>query len=475
MSCLPPHADARTVAVIGGGLSGSLFALKLSAIKPDWIILLVEKNGRLGPGLAYGACGPQHVLNVPVSRMEVGLAPSFENWLRLRPTLLVEALEESAGQLADAFVPRRLFGEYMEQQVSGALDREGRGGIRRVHGEAMTISSNPRQVLLDDGRVLDVDGVVLACGHEAPALPVSATASANIISDPWVPGVLDAIAAQAPLLLVGSGLTMVDVLLSLQVQGHMGPIHVISRHGLLPQAHQSGGSWGPVLQPGLSPRKAMLMVRTHIRAAQNRGIPWQRVFDAARPAITAIWHGWNTRQRSQFLRHLRALWDVHRHRMAARVAKMVECLVADRRLFVAAGKILALDESRDGVVAMVRPRAGKVRLLEIKAVINCTGPRMNLRHAAQPLLTALQRQGLAQSDPLGLGLETEDCALRGSDGTVSDWLYALGPLTRPAWWEIVAVPEINAQVERLVRKITSIAEELTKPLPILFLDIGAGI
>jgi uncharacterized NAD(P)/FAD-binding protein YdhS len=475
MNCHPMRQNVNCiVGVIGGGFAGSLFALKLSAIQPDWTILLVEANARVGRGLAYGACGPQHILNVPVSRMEVGLEPSFADWLTKRPGRLREALEEN-GRLTEAFVPRQLFGDYLEQQLSAALEGNGNGGIRRVHGEAMAISQKPRQIMLDDGRALAVDFVVLATGNQPPALPLRAKPSDRIVVDPWAPGALDAIGPQTSLLLVGSGLTMIDTLLAIEAKGHEGRIHVVSRHGLLPHAHQPGGSWRPVLAAGVSPRQALRIIRANVREARSQSVPWQRVFDSVRPAVASIWHNWSLAQRAQFLRHLRAIWDVHRHRMAQRVGDVVERLVTEKRLTVSAGRVLVLNEEKNGITAVLKPRTGKAQLLEVGAVVNCTGPQMDLRQSTHPLLAMLQHQGLVHSDPLGLGLESEDCALKASDGTVSDWIYALGPLTRPAWWEIVAVPEINAQIERLVHKIARTAEAFALPLPELFLDIGAGI
>jgi uncharacterized NAD(P)/FAD-binding protein YdhS len=476
MSCLPPRRDiSKTIAVIGGGFSGSLFALKLNALKPEWTILLVETDTRVGCGLAYGACGPQHLLNVPVARMEVGLEPSFADWLSQRPGQLQEALEESGGSLPDAFVPRQLFGDYLEQHVAGALTRGDGGGIRRIHGEVMAISPSPQRLMLDDGRALEADAMVLATGNQPPGLPFRAAPSTRIVADPWSPGALDGVTRDTPLLLVGTGLTMVDVVLALRARGHEAPIHAVSRHGLLPFSHRPGGSWRSVLQPGVTPKEALRTLRAHAGEAQAQGVPWQRVFDAVRPAVASVWHAWTVRQRGQFLRHLRAIWDVHRHRMAARAGALIGEMVANGGLLLMAGRILAVSEDREGIVAVVRPRGGRTRLVEAGVVINCTGPQIDLRKTEHPLFKTLQRQRLIHSDSLGLGLETEDCAVKAPDGSVSSWLYALGSLTRPAWWEIVAVPEINAQMDRLVRKITNEEETVAAQLPALFLDIGAGI
>jgi len=462
--------ERKVVAIIGGGLSGSLFALKLSTARPDWKILLVEEVLHPGRGLAYGACGPQHLLNVPVSRMEVGLQPRFSDWLRHNPELLVDALDESDGKLEEAYVPRQLFGNYIQQLTTQAL----RQGVRLVQNKAIAISPDTRRLHLADGRAIPVDIVVLATGHLSPSLPFKAKPSQKVILDPWAPG-LDGISTDATVLLVGSGLTMVDTILSLRAQGHKGALHAISRHGLLPHAHRSGGAWPPFLDTRASPVRALRAIRIATRQARNNGIPWQRVFDAARPAVASVWQGWSIGQRAQFLRHLRAIWDVHRHRMAGRTAKKIDDLIEDGTLKITAGRILALDEHWDGVTLLVRPRRARAYALNVDVVINCTGPRTDLRNSRHSLLQNLFSQGLVHSDPLGLGLESEDCAVKDARGATSNWIYALGPLTRPAWWEIIAVPEINAQIDQLVRRLNVERDVATRPLHSAFLDIGAGI
>lgn len=468
-------APSRTVGVIGGGFAGGLFALKLAAARPRWSILLIESGDRPGRGLAYGACGPNHLLNVPVSRMEVGLEPRFEDWLRQQPDLPGDALAESGGMLADAFVTRRSFGDYMEQRIAEALAPQGGTGLRLVQAKAVSLAETPRQIMLANGRALPVDIAVLATGNIASRLPVEAKPSPRIIHDPWSPGALDHVAPGQNVLLVGSGLTMVDVIVSLRDRGHTGRICAVSRHGLLPKRHRAGQSWPAFLGETVSPREALHIIRTQTNAARRQGVPWQRVFDAARPAVASVWHRWSMGQRAQFLRHLRTPWDIHRHRMAGQVAAIVEQALESGRLTVRAGRILALDEHRDGITAVIRPRGGRIATLETGVVINCTGPQTDVRKTNHPLLSDMLRRGLIQPDPLGQGAESEDCAMVSGSGAISDWLFALGALTRPAWWEITAVPEITAQIDRLVRILCAENRKTERSLAAAFLDIGAGI
>lgn len=456
-----------TVAVVGAGLSGSLFALKLAKARPDWTVLLIEDRARAGRGLAYGGCDPRHLLNVPVHRMDVGLEPPFQDWLRSHVPYM--AREEEP--LADAFVPRYLFGDYMAQRLAEASG----SGLRVIEGRAVQADPHSRRILLSDGSSLPADVVVLATGNLAPRLPFFATPSRRILADPWEEGVLECIGKNDSLLLLGTGLTMVDMLIALDARGHKGPIHAVSRHGCLPKAHRSGGAWPAFLDASFSPRQALGAIRTQARLAEERHIPWQRVFDAVRPMVASLWQAWGVGQRAQFLRHLRTLWDVHRHRMAERIAVQLDALLWSGALTVTAGRVLAVDEHRSGITAVIRPRGEKTLTVDVDRILNCTGPATDLRQTSHVLLKDLLRRGLVRSDPLGLGVDTEDCAARTAEGVVSDWLFALGPLTRPAFWEITAVPEINAQIDGLVRHLSRGLRDPLPPLPAIFLDMGAGI
>lgn len=476
------QAPATTVAIVGGGATGSLFALKLSRAQPRAQILLIERRRRPGRGLAYGACAPHHLLNVPVSRMEVGLEPRFSDWLSLRRGAIGEALAESGGDLLSAFVPRELFGQYVQEQIEAAADPAGANGLRVIRGEAVRVLDHPaRGVLLEDGRAIHADKIILATGNLPPRPPSIRDSwlydTATFIANPWARDAFDGLEPDAPVLFIGTGLTTVDIALKLSADGHTGPMLAFSRHGLLPQTHENSGTWGPFLkQEHLSPRKAVRDIRTEVARAQALGVPWQRVLDAVRPVIARVWNDWSLDERRLFLRHLRPRWDVVRHRMAQRVSANLHALIHSGQLRVLAGRLRGCVARGHGVEAVIARRAGSEERFHAVRVVNCTGPRSDLDNIAFPLLADLRRRGLIVPDPLALGIETCDCAAIGASGRPSDWLYALGPLTRPAWWEIIAIPEINAQIERLVREMTQ--PRGTAALPRLadqFVDLGVGI
>jgi uncharacterized NAD(P)/FAD-binding protein YdhS len=305
--------------------------------------------------------------------------------------------------------------------------------------------------------------------------------SGAFIPDPWAPGVFDALDPEAPILLVGAGLTMVDIVLLLSARGHRGPMTALSRHGWTPSRHQAGGAWAPFLarhQP-LGPSGALKAVRRELARAAEAGVPWQRVFDAARPDVAGVWEGWSTAERARFLRHLRTRWDVYRHRMAPRIAAALDRLMEAGQLTVCSGRIHALERQGAGVIARAKARGGAAEeaLGPFALVINCTGPRSDFDRLETPLYGQLRRLGLIRPDPLRLGLQTDRCALVDSRGRPSDWLYAIGPLTRPALFEVTAVPEINAQVSALVASLAEDAAAAARgpALHLAFADLGAGI
>ncbi len=473
-------APAKSIVVVGGGFSGALFAMKLHRARPDWRVAVIEPKKKLGRGIAYGACGPHHLLNVPVNRMEIGLTPSFTNWLESRLGIIAEALVESNLDLPSAFVPRRLFGDYMEERVNEVLSLKSRRGLTAIRGEAVRLLDGRRGVLLTDGREIRADIVVLAMGNLPPRRPGNVDGwvydTGFFVPDPWATDAFSDIDPDEPLLLIGAGLTAVDVLLHLAGDGHRGPLLAVSRHGLKPRKHAAGGTWSAFLNDTApaSPRALARMIRTEIAKAEVKGVPWQRVFDAVRPSVPRIWNEWDHKSRRQFLRHLRVRWDIHRHRTAPRIGTQLEKLIDQGKLELIGGRIDGYREAGQQIEATITLRGGGTRRFAAGHIINCTGPGGDFDKIAIPLIADLRERRLAKADPLGVGLDTEDCAVIDADGTPSPWLFALGPLTRPAWWEITAVPEINIQIDRLVAHLA--ADTQVPRLTVTdFQNMGEGI
>jgi uncharacterized NAD(P)/FAD-binding protein YdhS len=373
-----------------------------------------------------------------------------------------------------------LFGDYVEERIGAALNTRSITGLTTLRGEAVRMLRQGQGVLLTDGREVEADIVVLAMGNLPPRPPGGPDSwlydTGFFIPDPWAKDAFTDVDPDEKLLLIGAGLTMVDVALRLAAEGHRGQMLAVSRRGLLPRRHEAGGTWPEFLvQHGAaSPRTLTRVIRREVARAALQGVPWQRVFDAARPAVPGIWHNWSPASRRQFTRHLRVRWDIHRHRMAPRVDDALARLLATGALEVAAGRVSGYAQADVAVDVNLRLRNGTHRVFRAGRVINCTGPGAGFDKIAIPLIADLRERRLAAADALGVGLMTQDCAVIDGDGVASRWLFALGPLTRPNWWEITAVPEINLQIDRLVAQLSQ-TTPVSSLTPADFLGIGEGI
>ncbi len=185
-----PIANGASIVIVGGGLSGTLCALHVKAARPDLNVQIIERSKRLGPGLAYGKCSDEHLLNVPVSRLDTRTSVSFSEWLAGHPEFhspLADALAEAGGRLEDAFVQRYLFGAYLEEQAEALIAS---GQLTRKRGEAVAfLDASQRGVLLEDGRQISADAVILALGNLPPKSPADAEIGLEdlrgYVADPW--------------------------------------------------------------------------------------------------------------------------------------------------------------------------------------------------------------------------------------------------------------------------------------------------
>lgn len=427
-----------TVVIIGAGFSGLLTALHLAARPDGPRVRLVERAGRFGRGTAYATANPDHLLNVRVANMSAfpDQPDHFTGWLAGR----------GGWSSQGGFVTRGVYGDYLQDLLREALETAGADRLLLEKDEAVDIrqvSGGEWRVQLALGRELDAEAVVLAAGVLRPAAPggldPALLASPRYLADPWsAPDTLPADAAD--ILLIGTGMTMVDVALSLAAPGRR--FRAISRRGLLPRAHAPGAGGPPQTPPEDGPRQLLAWVRARAKASD-----WRDAIDDLRPHVRQIWRGWTPPQRAAFLRHVRPWWDVHRHRLAPSVARQLSQMTRTRDLTVRAGEIVSLTSAGDRVEVMWRPRGGRLlRRLTVGAVVNCTGFLGDLRLTHDPLLRRLLDQGLIRADSLRLGLEV-DTASRplGREGRVLDGFYAVGPLTRGGVWENTAVPDIRLQ------------------------------
>ena len=458
-------ANRRHIVIVGGGFSGvALAAQLLRRAEAALRVTLIEAGDRIGRGLAYGTAVETHLLNAAADQMSL-YQDDPDHFLRW-------AQAAGVATAGTDFVPRLHYGRYLEESLQAAARSPD------AHFETWPcarVTDVMRGlggwiVQLADGRRIACDEVVLATGNPAPADPLVAwlpNGSPRYLRDAWAPGGLDDVGPDEKILLVGTGLTMIDVLLTLECRGHRGPVHALSRRGLLPRAHP------PVREAlpdelkmrflgslaGLTLRGLLRAVRRTMATAVERGLGPQVAIDAMRPALPGLWAALTPRERRQFLRHLRPHWDAIRHRAAPQVAAVVERQRREGRLTVESARLtgaLALD---DGIVIWSRANGrGDERKIQYDRVVNCTGPAF-AKDGGTALDRVLMARGLISADAQRLGRRSDShgAAL---DGTrCATGLHILGPACRARDWELTAVPELRRAAERLATRLA--ADELT--------------
>ncbi len=438
----------RRVAIVGAGFSGTLLAINLLRHDGPGAVL-IERAGRPGLGVAYGAAHPSHVLNVRAGNMS-----AFPD----DPDHFVRWLVANGEGGRDTFVRRVVYGRYLAELLDEA-NRRAAGRLEIVRGDVVDAEAGDAVTLrLADGATLSADAAVLAVGnlppHDPPGLDAAALSPRLYQSDPWTPVPGPPLGGDDTVLAIGAGLTMIDVALMLDAQGFGGRIVALSRRGLLPRRHVAGHAAGDRLRERPREVGSALVRRVRLR---GKAVSWPAAVDELRPFTQAMWANADAAERARFLRHLRPWWDVHRHRLAPSVADRLAAMQDAGRLSVVAGKTMSFAETAQGVAVTWRPRGeDKPVVITVQRVVNCTGPQGDLTRTTDPLLAALVARGTIRPDGAHLGIDVDaSAATIAVDGTANERLLALGPMTRGAFWEIVAVPDIRVQSWTLARRLSN--------------------
>lgn len=432
--------------IIGGGFSGTLLGINLLRYGSLKVTIIERQADRLGRGLAYGAAQEGHILNVRAANMSA---------LPDQPRHFVDWLEREGLGRESSFATRRDYGAYLcalLEEVSGAAQ----GRLTTLTGDAVDLlrTGEGVRVLLRSGEHVNAAIAALAPGnlppHDLPAF--TGLHSAAYVNDPWAADIAEGLRPNDELLLLGSGLTAVDCALSLDSAGFRGRIIALSRRGLSPHDHRPPAPHDARRE---RPKGSLSQLVKTVRS-RSAETGWRNAVDELRPFIQDMWRAASPQERSRFLRHLRPYWDVHRHRVAPQVAERLARLQAEGRLQIRAGKVVKVTPEAAALHVRLRGRGqSAAETIHAAKVINCTGPLGDLRRTDDPLLRRLAGRGDIRPDPLAIGIDVDrQCRAISRDGAAQQRLFVVGPMTRGAHWEIVAVPDIRRQVWALAREIT---------------------
>ena len=461
-------ARSADILIIGGGLSGTMLAVQLLRLPGQRRILIIEPRAELGRGEAYSAVELGHTLNGNAARMSVDPdnPDDLTQWLTAH--IAAGGWPESAEQnvpISELFPPRGLFGVYVQQRLAEARVVGARHGstVEHVRAEVVDLQTDADsvQLTLNDGQHLNGAFAVLATGmFPAARTPQKDSSGLNAAAlDPWDVAAMRQLDPQSTVLIIGSGLTMVDAVVSLEQAGHRGPIEVFSRHGLLPHVRRQPPAWVDFLaqDPGIrTPRQLLHELRRHCRDAIAQGIDWQAPLDTVRANIGRLWSQATDVQRRQFVRHVRPWWESHHHRSPPLSAALVVRLHNEGRLRIQAASFKGLEPStQNGVSIRIRPRGeSETRVVHGAALINSSGIEYDWRRVARPLPQQLLVRGLVRPGPLALGITAAvDGAVLDAEGQVASRLFAMGPPLRGMWWESTAVTDVALQAKALAVRL----------------------
>jgi uncharacterized NAD(P)/FAD-binding protein YdhS len=459
--------QSADILIIGGGLSGTMLAVQLLRLPGQRKILIIEPRAELGRGEAYSAVELGHTLNGNAARMSVDPdnPDDLTQWLTAH--IAGGGWPESAEQdvpVSELFPPRGLFGVYVQQRLAEARAVGALQGstVEHICAEAVDLQSDSgsMQLTLSDGRILRGSQAVLATGmFPAARTPQTQSSGLNAAAlDPWDVAAMRELDPQSTVVIIGSGLTMVDAVVSLEQAGHRGPIEVFSRHGLLPHVRRQPPAWVDFLAADHSirtPRQLVRELRRHCRDAIAQGIDWQAPLDTVRAHIARLWSQATDVQRRQFVRHVRPWWESHHHRSPPLSAELIERLHKEGRLRIHAASFKGIEPGAgDAVTIRIRARGEtETGVVSGAALINSSGIEYDWRRVARPLPQQLLARGLVRPGPLALGISAKDGAVVDAEGRVSSQLFAMGPPLRGMWWESTAVTDVAAQAKALARRL----------------------
>lgn len=451
----------KTITIIGGGASGALILINILKYFPDAPISIkwIERSGEFGTGTAYSTDKDYHLLNVPANVMGLfhDYANDFFEWL----------LKKGYTYSEHDYVPRKIYGDYIKENLFAFLKRNENIYIELIQAEIIDIEKEVNHYILiqQNGKRIKSDVVLLCTGNFLPANPqlidMEYTEHPSYFRNPWSNDIHQSIKRTDDILIIGTGLTMVDKMLDLYHQIHKGKIYAISRNGYLPfthypcSRHQKYPDYKEELLQATSTRELYTIIRYHIDKGIKSGIDWRVVVDTIRPALPEIWDNLPLKEKKTFFRRVGSIWTVVRHRIPVICADIIHLLKDKKQLSVLAGRLKEIKETENGFIVSYLDKQERYRKeIVVQKIINCSGPQLNPKNTDSLLFKNLLNKEMICIDQLGLGFNAlTDGKLLDKHNNVIPGLYTVGNGLKGVLFESTAIPEIRLQAYNLAKEL----------------------
>lgn len=463
------------IAIIGGGFCGAAVLINLirNATEPLKIVL-INKDKVLAKGVAFNSSNHNHLLNVRVSNMSpfVNEPLHFAEWISRQSELKAFMSTD----FIDKFITRNVYGKYIASLLEKTIAEAPKFlDIEIIIDEVTSINKlkNKQELVLGSKETFIAEKVVLALGVFPPGnitIPNMAFYdSKKYFANPWNRNALKNIYLEESIFLIGTGLTSIDLIISLIQKGYHGKVYSFSKNGRLPLIHTDRKAYTAIqaeLKVGLSLITYFKIFKKHLKLAWQSGYHTADVIDALRPITQQLWMGLNVDDKKQFIRHLSSLWNIARHRVPPQAYNKMQELIKSGKLELLSGNLNSIEEQNGkAVVTLKNRKSGCLKTIVADRIINCTGPQSDILKIDQPLIKNLLSNGTITPNELKIGIHTDtSCKVIDSNNKVSEQLYAIGAILRGLFWESSAVPELRKQAEFVAKNIIKeLQEDICNP------------
>ncbi len=456
--------SAPVIAIIGGGFCGTFTLIQLiNRAKNPLHIILINKNYPLVKGIAYGTTDEKHLLNVAAGKMSafVDNPDHFVQWIKSKKSCNKYVTDD----LPLAYLPRSIYGEYLNSIFEDAVKQKPsfvECTILNDEAKDIVPMVNKYNVVLHGNKAITADKIILATGNFPPqSLPIKDErfyTSKNYFGNPWNASATEDIRPDDTILVLGTGLTMMDTALSIVKDNFHGKIVALSKNGLLPLFHKKRKPYPQILDDLRPPYRLQELYEVyfkHIEEVLAQGNSAEALMDAIRPKVQEIWMSLSTAEKIQFMDHVKPFWNVTRHRASQQVHEAITKLIEKNILFISAGRLISMTEAGNSIEIIFREKKTlKNKIIRVNRVINCTGPETDITKINDELIRNLLNRGFIAPDELKLGVNAlPDGAILQGDNSLSKFLFTIGTNLKGILWESTAVPELRLQAQQLATEL----------------------